>query len=144
MWRQKDKAVSSGKASYTEPKIPTQPDALAINMKLSPDGFSLGLRSRNANCYPSKPAQSILSNRTPSWPQGSSGAAVCASKTVGWYCHSRYLADMEALYAERAGSRLDIFYSRMDLTNPIQAIQSDQTEDEQDPNKSANDMNSSN
>ena len=45
MWRQKDKAVSpSGKASYTEPKIPTQPDALAINMKLSPNGFSLGLR----------------------------------------------------------------------------------------------------
>ena len=50
---------------------------------------------------------------------------------------------MEALYAERAGSRLDIFYSRMDLTNPIQAVQNDQTEDEQDPNKSAKDMNTS-
>ena len=65
-------------------------------------------------------------------------------RRVGWYCHSRYLADMDALYAERAGSRLDIFYSRMDLTNPIQAMQSDQTEVEQDQNKSTNDMNSSN
>ena len=65
-------------------------------------------------------------------------------RRVGWYCHSQYLADMEALYAERAGSRLDIFYSRMNLANPIQAIQSNQTEDEQDPNKSASDMNSSN
>ena len=26
-------------------------------------------------------------------------------RRVGWYCHSRYLADMDALYAERAGSR---------------------------------------
>ena len=65
-------------------------------------------------------------------------------RRVGWYCHSQYLADMDALYAERAGSRLDIFYSRMDLTNPVHAIQNDQTEDEQDPNKSAKDMNSSN
>ena len=66
-------------------------------------------------------------------------------RRVGWYCHSQYLADMEAaLYAERAGSRLDIFYSRMNLTNPIQAIQNDQTEDEQEPNKSAKDMNISN
>ena len=65
-------------------------------------------------------------------------------RRVGWYCHSRYLADMDALYIERAGSRLDIFYSRMDLTNPIQAMQSDCTEKEQDQNKSTNDVNSSN
>ena len=44
MWRQKGKAVSSsGKASYSEPKTLMQPDALVINMRLSPDGFSLGL-----------------------------------------------------------------------------------------------------
>ena len=45
MWRQKDKAVSpSGKASYSEPKTLMQLDALVINMRLSPDGSSLGLR----------------------------------------------------------------------------------------------------
>ena len=65
-------------------------------------------------------------------------------RRVGWYCHSRYLADMDALYAERAESRLDIFYSTMDLTNPIQAMQSDQTEVEQDQSKRTDDKSSSN
>ena len=73
-------------------------------------------QKRNADCYPSKPTQAI----------------------------PRYLADMDALYAERAGSRLDIFYSAMDLTNPIQAMQCDQTEVEQDQSKRTNDMSSSN
>ena len=59
-------------------------------------------------------------------------------RRVRWYCHSRYLADMDTLYAERAGSRFDAFYGAMDLTNPIQAMQSDQTEVEQDQSKRAN------
>ena len=59
-------------------------------------------------------------------------------RRVGWHCHSRYLTDMDALYAERAGSRFDTFYSTMDLTNPIQAMQYDQTEVEQDQSKRAN------
>ena len=50
---------------------------------------------------------------------------------VGWFCHSRYLHDMEAMYTERTGSRFDIFYRTMDLTNPIKALQYDQTEAEQ-------------
>ena len=59
-------------------------------------------------------------------------------RRVKWYCHSRYLADMDTLYAERAGSRFDTFYGAMDLTNPIQAMQYDQTEGEQDQSKRAN------
>ena len=59
-------------------------------------------------------------------------------RRVRWYCHSRYLADMDALYAERAGSRFDTFHSAMDLTNPIQAMQYDQTEVEQDQSKRTN------
>ena len=59
-------------------------------------------------------------------------------RRVGWYCHPRYLADMDTLYAERAGSRFDAFYGTMDLTNPIQAMQYDQTEVEQDQSKRTN------
>ena len=59
-------------------------------------------------------------------------------RRVRWYCHSRYLADMDTLYAERAGSRFDAFYGTMDLTNPIQAMQHDQTEGEQDQSERAN------
>ena len=59
-------------------------------------------------------------------------------RRVGWYCHSRYLPDMDALYAERAESRFDTFYSTMDLTNPIQAMQYDQTEAEQDQSNRTN------
>ena len=50
---------------------------------------------------------------------------------VGWFCHSRYLYDMEALYAERAWSKFDTFYRAMDLTNPIQAMRYDQANSEQ-------------
>ena len=50
---------------------------------------------------------------------------------VGWFCHSRYLHDMEALYAERAWSKFDTFYRTMDLTNPIQAMRYDQANSEQ-------------
>ena len=53
-------------------------------------------------------------------------------RRVGWFCHSRYLHDMDALYAERTGSRFVTFYRTMDLTNPIQAMKHDQTESEQD------------
>ena len=38
---------------------------------------------------------------------------------------------MEAVYAERAGSRFDAFYRTMDLTNPIKAFNADQAETEQ-------------
>ena len=51
-------------------------------------------------------------------------------RRVGWFC-SRYLRDMDALYAERAGSKFDTFYRTMDLTNPIKAMQYDQTNSEQ-------------
>ena len=50
---------------------------------------------------------------------------------VGWFCHSRYLHDMDALYAERAWSKFDTFYRTMDLTNPIQAMRYDQANSEQ-------------
>ena len=61
-------------------------------------------------------------------------------RRVGWYCHSRYLADMDTLYAERAGSRFDAFYGTMDLTSPIHAMQYDQTEVEQDQSTRTNQM----
>ena len=38
---------------------------------------------------------------------------------------------MEAVYAERAGSRFEAFYRTMDLTNPIKATHADQAETEQ-------------
>ena len=41
-----------------------------------------------------------------------------------------HLRDMDALYAERAGSKFDTFYRTMDLTNPIKAMQYDQTNSE--------------
>ena len=38
---------------------------------------------------------------------------------VGWFSHSKYLQDMDAIYAERAALRFDAFYR----TNPIKAFQ---------------------
>ena len=38
---------------------------------------------------------------------------------------------MDALYAERAELKFDTFYRTMDLTNPIKAMQYDQTNSEQ-------------
>ena len=52
-------------------------------------------------------------------------------RRVGWFCHSRYLRDMDALYTERAWSSFDTFYRTMDLTNPNKALQYDQTNSEQ-------------
>ena len=52
-------------------------------------------------------------------------------RRVGWFCHSRYLHDMDALYTERAWSSFDTFYRTMDLTNPNKALQYDQTNSEQ-------------
>ena len=52
-------------------------------------------------------------------------------RRVRWFCHSRYLHDMDALYAERAELKFDTFYRTMDLTNPIKAMQYDQTNSEQ-------------
>ena len=49
-------------------------------------------------------------------------------RRVGWFCHSRYLYDMDALYAERAGSSFAAFYGTMDLTKPIKAMTYDHTE----------------
>ena len=39
-------------------------------------------------------------------------------RRVRWYCHSRYLADMDTLYADRAGSRFDAFYHPSHATRP--------------------------
>ena len=49
---------------------------------------------------------------------------------VGWFSYPSYLHDMEAVYAERAGSRFEAFYRTMDLTNPIKAIYADKAETE--------------
>ena len=52
-------------------------------------------------------------------------------RRVGWFCHSQYLQDMEALYNERTGSAFEVFYDSMDHTNPIQATEGDQNEEGQ-------------
>ena len=50
-------------------------------------------------------------------------------RRVRWFCHSRYLHDVDALYG--AELKFDTFYRTMDLTNPIKAMQYDQTNSEQ-------------
>ena len=52
-------------------------------------------------------------------------------RRVGLFCHSQYLQDMEVLYTERTGSAFEAFYGSMDHTNPIQATECDQIEEEQ-------------
>ena len=52
-------------------------------------------------------------------------------RRVGWFCHSQYLQDMEVLYNERTESAFEVFYGSMDHTNPIQATECDQIEEEQ-------------
>ena len=47
---------------------------------------------------------------------------------VEWICYARYLYDMGALYAQRAGSSFAAFYGTMDLSNPIRAMTYDLTE----------------
>ena len=49
-------------------------------------------------------------------------------RKVEWFSHAKYLQDMEAVNAERTGSRFDAFYKTMNQTNPIKA---DQEETEQ-------------
>ena len=49
-------------------------------------------------------------------------------RKVEWFSHARYLQDMEAVNAERTGSRFDAFYKTMSQTNPSKA---DQEETEQ-------------
>ena len=44
-------------------------------------------------------------------------------RKVEWFSHARYLKDMEAVNAERTGSRFDAFYKTMNQTNPIKAEQ---------------------
>ena len=84
----------------------------------------------------------LLSRWISGGPHGQKVIALCApvhnalseadwQHRVGWFCHSRYLRDMDALYAERAWSKFDTFYRAMDLTNPIQAMRCDQANSEQ-------------
>ena len=50
---------------------------------------------------------------------------------VEWFSHARYLQDMEAVNAERAGSKFEAFYRTMNHSNPIKADHEDTEQTEQ-------------
>ena len=118
---------------------------------MAPHGTGSGLEAelavssqkRYSDCHPTAPPPALLSRWIPGGPCGqksilpyvlpwhNTSSEADWQHRVGWFCHSRYLYDMEALYAERAWSKFDTFYRAMDLTNPIQAMRYDQANSEQ-------------
>ena len=155
VWRPRGKDVSpSDKASCSEPRTHVLPGVLATNMRflqMAPHGTGSGLleaelavssQKRSLTATPQHllrryyrgghPAGLVDKRALPyvlPWHNALSEADW--QRRVGWFCHSRYLHDMDALYAERAWSKFDTFYRAMDLTNPIQAMRYDQANSEQ-------------
>ena len=152
MWRRRGKDASPfGKASCSEPRTHILPGVWATSMRLSPNGSSRDWRWPNwqflakRSTLTATPQHLLRSYYRQGYPAGLVDKKAMPyvlpwhnaiseaewQRRVRWFCHSRYLHDMDALYAERAELKFDTFYRTMDLTNPIKAMQYDQTNSEQ-------------